>query len=82
MKEVLRLMQEMQLWLAERGVDAHVDMTKSGEGAHSCSIVVFNPANNKVVASCYWRSWCMGEFDQDWPKFESDVKAEFFGWWE
>lgn len=82
MKEVLRLMQAMQLWLAERGVDAHIETTRSGEGNRSCRIVVFDPDNNMIVAECSWHSWCVDEFDQDWPKFESEVKDKFFGWWE
>lgn len=81
MREALKLMQEMQLFLAERGVDVHVDVTKSGDNNHSCCINVFNESN-KIVARCDYRSWMIDEFAPDWAKFELEVKIKVLGWWE
>lgn len=76
------MMQEMQMFLAERGIDAHVDVTNSGPNNenHSCEIRVFNDCD--IFADVSWRSWRTDEFEKAWAEFEAKVKEEFFGWWE
>ena len=82
MKKALIRMQEMQAFLAERGIDAHVHVTTSGEGRnHSCEIQVFN-SGCAIVASAKWYSWRSEDFEGDWAEFEAKVRSEFFGWWE
>lgn len=73
-------MQEMQAFLAERGINVHVDATRT-EHTHSCKIIVFND-ECEVVADVYWRSWRPEVFESDWAEFEAKVRESFFGWWE
>ena len=76
-------MQEMQAFLAERGIDAHVNVTTSGEmnENHSCDIRVFND-DCKIFAEVGWDSWRTDEFETAWAEFEAKVRDGFFGWWE
>ena len=76
-------MQEMQAFLAERGIDAHVDVTNSGpnNGYHSCEMRVFDDDCQVVGAVCY-RAWYPEAFEAEWAEFEAKVKERFFGWWE
>lgn len=79
----MRIMQEMQAFLAERGIDAHVDTTVSGahNENHSASIRVFND-ECKIVADVKWASYAQDAFEADWAAFEKKVKEEFLAWWE
>lgn len=78
-------MQEMQAFLAERGIDAHVDTmgftsTVNGKTEHACGITVFD--DEGIVAKTSWGSYHAEDFEAEWAEFEKKVKAEFFGWWE
>lgn len=82
MKKALRIMQEMQAFLAERGIDSHVTTTACPNvSTHSCEITVFT-AEAKVFANVRWRSYAREDFEADWAEFEKKVKDEFFAWWE
>ena len=76
------MMQEMQAFLAERGIDAHVYVTNSGDRNenHSCNIRVFDVC--EIFAEVSWKSWRTDEFEEDWAEFETKVRDRFFGWWE
>lgn len=76
-------MQEMQVFLAERGIDAHVDVTTSGERGenHSCDIRVFGD-DCTMVANVSYCSWRTDEFERAWNEFEAKVRDLFYGWWE
>ena len=83
MKKALRMMQEMQAFLAERCIDAHVDVTNSGpnNSYHGCEMRVFDDDCN-IVGDVVYRAWCPEAFEDDWAEFEAKVKERFFGWWE
>lgn len=85
MKKALRMMQEMQAFLAERQIEAHVDTTvfkSSVDEAvhHACEITVFG--DEGIVAKASWGSYHAEDFEDDWAEFEAKVKKRFFGWWE
>lgn len=79
------MMQEMQAFLAERQIEAHVTTTvfkSSADGTvhHACEITVFG--DEGIVAKSSWGSYRTKDFEPDWAEFEKKVKDEFFGWWE
>lgn len=85
MKKALRMMQEMQAFLAERGIDAHVNTTSftstwSGKTEHACEITVFG--DDEIVAKGNWASYDAERFEVEWAEFEAKVRERFFGWWE
>ena len=84
MKKALKKMWEMQAFLAERGIDAHVNTTTAesefGE-IHSCDIHVFGPEKGEII-SVSWANYRADEFDNAWTQFERQVADKFFGWWE
>lgn len=76
------MMQEMQAFLAERGIDAHVTTTACPNvSTHSCEITVFS-AESHIIATARWRSYAREDFEADWAEFEKKVKDEFLAWWE
>ena len=83
MKKALKKMQEMQAFLTERGIDAHVDVTTSWERGvnHSCDIRVFDN-DCTMVANVSYYSWRTDEFERAWNEFEAKVRERFYGWWE
>ena len=84
MKKALKKMWEMQAFLAERGIAAHVNTTtvKREDGdLHACEIAVFGPAKGEII-SVSWANYRAEEFDNAWTQFERQVSDRFFGWWE
>jgi hypothetical protein len=79
MKRALKMMQEMQAFLAERGIQSHVDITFCYK-IHSCQITVWN--DSEIFAKCDWADYKQEDFEPEWAKFEKKVQDEFFGWWE
>lgn len=79
------MMQEMQMFLAERGIDAHVNTTHfvssvSKETEHACEITVFG--DEGIVAKASWASYDPYRLEDSWAELEAKLKEEFFGWWE
>lgn len=79
------MMQEMQMFLAERGIDAHVNTTHfvstvSKETEHACEITVFG--DEGIVAKAGWASYDAERFEAQWDEFQLKVRMEFLGWWE
>lgn len=84
MKKALKKMWEMQAFLAERGISAHVNVTivkRESREIHSCEINVFGPEKGEII-SVSWADFRADEFDNAWTQFERQVADRFFGWWE
>ena len=82
MKKALKKMWEMQAFLAERGIDAHVNVTTCGD-IHSVEIAVFyKEGDGRKILSVSWANYRADEFPAAWTEFETAVREKFFGWWE
>lgn len=82
MKKALKMMWEMQAFLAERGIDAHVNVTTCRD-LHSVEIAVFyKEGDERKILSVSWANYRAEEFDNAWTQFERQVADSIFGWWE
>lgn len=82
MKKALKMMWEMQTFLAERGIDAHVNVTTCRD-LHSVEIAVFyKEGDERKILSVSWANYRADEFPAAWAEFETAVREKFFGWWE